>query len=131
MRLLSEVKGYLESVRELISCPEHWTQGAMARDNDGRDVDHVSRDAVCWCLGGAINKVYDDLHRDRELYVYMTGRHDAINVKLTRMKVNQKLSQLSSYGLGAAYPWASVTHFNDTHSHGEVLELLDQAISDS
>lgn len=120
---MSEVKGYLESVRKLIADPEYWTQGAMARDRVGRDVDEVSPDAVCWCLGGAINNVYEDLYHG------LTERCNMIIASLTRMKVSEKLSQLA-YGYNTDYPMSSLTHFNDTHSHSEVLELLDQAISD-
>lgn len=31
-----------------------WTQGKMARDNDGVSVRPLSDDATCWCAAGAI-----------------------------------------------------------------------------
>jgi hypothetical protein len=37
--------------------PEAWTQGAFARDAAGDDlIRPVDRDAVCWCVSGALYK---------------------------------------------------------------------------
>lgn len=48
-----------KTVRELLSVPERWTQGAMSLDVKGRPA--VRRaDAVCWCLAGAVRQVYPD-----------------------------------------------------------------------
>lgn len=46
----------LEMDRLLLS-DKCWTQEVGARDIDGKPVDPVSQDAVCWCLQGAAWKV--------------------------------------------------------------------------
>lgn len=35
-------------------CERGWTQGALARDASGNECPPGSKDAVCWCLEGAI-----------------------------------------------------------------------------
>jgi len=48
-----------KSMRALFSKPERWTRGQLARDKDGYGVDGVrSRNAVSFCLLGAIENVY-------------------------------------------------------------------------
>ena len=41
-----------EIARELREHPEHWTQGASARDSKGEPTDATSKSAVCWCALG-------------------------------------------------------------------------------
>jgi len=41
---------------ELRAHPEHWTQGAVARAETGKAVDHDCPTAVQWCLSGHVLK---------------------------------------------------------------------------
>lgn len=43
---------------QLLSKPEKWTQGVPARDRNNECCDPLHKDAVSWCLIGAINKCY-------------------------------------------------------------------------
>ncbi len=43
---------------ELLDSPDKWTQGADARDVDGEACAYNSTRADCWCLDGALAKVY-------------------------------------------------------------------------
>jgi hypothetical protein len=56
---------------ELLDSPDKWTKGAFARDKDGATVpyEQLADDAaVCWCLDGALMKVYGvDTHRYNEM----------------------------------------------------------------
>ena len=45
-------------ISELLSSPEKWTQRSYARDALGGTVQTRSKDAVCWCLVGALLKCY-------------------------------------------------------------------------
>lgn len=45
-------------IHELLRKPESWTQGFSARDSDGCPRTSHSKEAVCWCLSGAIRKCY-------------------------------------------------------------------------
>jgi len=44
----------LRKARELISQESAWTQGAFARDANGKPCGMTSDSAVCWCAGGAL-----------------------------------------------------------------------------
>lgn len=48
----------LKAVKEKINTPEKWTKGMYARDIYGNDAGLSGRDAVCWCLSGAIMACY-------------------------------------------------------------------------
>lgn len=52
------VAGGLRAVRELLSAPERWTQGENARDAEGHYVSPECPQACCWCLEGAILRVW-------------------------------------------------------------------------
>lgn len=43
-------------IKELLSAPEKWTQGAFCKTADGRDCGRV--EAVCFCLKGAMQVCY-------------------------------------------------------------------------
>lgn len=47
----------LRRLRKLLNDKSRWTRCAMARNRDGKPVDPVAPEAVCWCLGGAYIKV--------------------------------------------------------------------------
>lgn len=47
-------------LQKLFSNSKRWTKGAEARSKTGRSVDPKSRQAVCWCLSGAITKCYSN-----------------------------------------------------------------------
>lgn len=43
---------------ELLSDASKWTQGTYARDKSGLSINEYSRDAVCWCIRGAVKVCY-------------------------------------------------------------------------
>lgn len=56
------VADVLDAAADLLEKPKGWTQGAYARDADGRDVNpyekwRPSPEAVCFCLYGALAHV--------------------------------------------------------------------------
>ena len=52
----------LRAARKLIEKPEAWTQRVFARDIRGKPTDARSKDAVCWCMTGAVIRVGGDHH---------------------------------------------------------------------
>lgn len=94
----------LRQARALIEKPEHWTQGAFARDALRRQVRSFDAMAVCWCAVGAVGRVHptDD------------STHSEALAALLR-----------------AVPGCSVAGFNDApvRTHAEVLALYDRAIA--
>ena len=47
-------KDILRQAHKLLEDPAHWTQGARARDENGRKVRPEDPRAVCWCLESAV-----------------------------------------------------------------------------
>ena len=47
----------LKAARELLSTPERWTKGWSARDAAGNRLATTDPDAVCWCAGGAVERI--------------------------------------------------------------------------
>jgi hypothetical protein len=91
----------LRAARELISVPERWTQGELARGKSGRAVSPRGKAAVCWCAEGAISR-------------YAPPYGDAWTPSIDAL----------SSGLGE-----EAFAFNDTHTHAEVLALFDRTIA--
>lgn len=56
---------------ELLDSSSKWTQGTFARDSDGYSVYPTHKDAVQWCVMGALDVCYPDpnelLNKDWEL----------------------------------------------------------------
>lgn len=44
---------------ELLADESKWTTGAFARNADGVTRNARHDDSVCWCIQGAVNKIYD------------------------------------------------------------------------
>ncbi len=98
-------KETLTGARKLIENQQRWTQGAWGRDEDGNLVSYTSEHAVCWCSEGALKVVSGGRW---ELY-------SGARIALER-------------ALSAQGEATSLTGFNDTHNHNEVLALFDKAI---
>ena len=94
---------YLQTVRQKISNPQHWTKGAFARDSNGMAVMELNEEAVCWCIMGAVFAC--DNTNDQFV--------DGVYI----------VSQLI-FTMG--YP--TVSSFNDSSTHEQVLSMLDAAI---
>lgn len=89
---------------ELLDSPEKWTQRALARDADGREVDPTSADAVCWCMEGAFIATHDDEK----------------GAEFERLRAT-----LRKYGEPLGSPWI----FNDdaANTYEEVIAVLKEA----
>jgi hypothetical protein len=56
---MNTIKGAINmKVHELLNSPDKWTQRASARDVNNHVCLSDSANAKCWCLLGAISKVY-------------------------------------------------------------------------
>lgn len=64
---------------ELLDGPEKWTQGEGARDENGVPVYYNAKNAVCWCLMGALAKCYGSLTPD--WYAAVDKVNDALTQK--------------------------------------------------
>lgn len=57
MKQLKQTIQYLEAARELIEPKGSWTQGALARNKYGHEIDVDSRNACRFCTIGALARV--------------------------------------------------------------------------
>jgi hypothetical protein len=90
----------LKAARQLITDPAKWTQGWFARNAAGENVNALSQSAVCFCALGALDK-----------FNAVPATIDAITRQLPSDLV-------------------TISKFNDTHTHAEVLALFDAAIAE-
>lgn len=105
----SEIRTTLIAARERISEPEHWTQGRSARNAAGQAVGHNSPDAVAYCALGALAWAANwTVGRDPRSLTLYDQAAKALKGKETNLLIG---------------------HFNDSHTHAEVLALFDRAIA--
>src|ERR1700686_449534 len=52
----------VRKIKEILSSPEKWTQGYIAKDTHGKAVSTKDENAVCFCLIGATRKADPDFH---------------------------------------------------------------------
>lgn len=90
----------ITTVKQLLSDPKKWTKEYYALNIDGEFTDSNSSQAVCWCLIGAIRKVYD-----KENYFIMMA------------KVREKLGELHGH-------W-DIVHFNTNTNHEGLMKLVE------
>jgi len=104
----TEAIDLLREARALISDPDKWTQGTLARNAYGSEVAHYSPDACKWCAVGAISRVAASNNASYE----------------TEMSAYSALVQASRI----LFDSDAVGEVNDTHTHADVLALFDRAI---
>lgn len=89
------------TVAELLEDPARWTKKTSARNRAGYSAGPKGLDACCWCLRGAITRIYSD---------HPTMLMSALE------KVHQLLPGVES-----------LENWNDDSTHAEVLELVRRA----
>jgi hypothetical protein len=93
----------LKAARQLITDPAKWTQGELARDAEGNEINPNNDLATCFCAHGAIQYFTADetlSNADILLIAVCSDKHDCY-----------------------------VEDYNDTHTHAEVIALFDAAIA--
>lgn len=98
----------LTKARELISDESRWTKNDYAADNVGYVVEFSDPRACAFCALGAILRV--------------------VEAKDDNDPTAREADRLLVRAIGGTVPY-DVAVFNDTHSHGEVLDLFDRAIA--
>lgn len=107
---LNSIAATLTAARALIASPENWTIEVMARTVDDEYVSIGNALACKFCSMGAIRRaqwgITADFHHawDSPAFLYL---------KNTLIRVHN---------------YNNIPHFNDTHTHAEVIALFDAAI---
>lgn len=97
--------------RELISDPKKWTKGTDARNEKGDSVPSNAKDAVCFCMNGALARVRPRL---QDIGDIVKARNE---INLTLIGPEKDLSK-------------NFTDFNDNPgtTHADVLHVMDRTI---
>lgn len=103
----------LKAMRALISDPARWTQDAWARDASGRPVMEFDPTAVSFCMAGAWQHI---------IWAAFPARAEAPLRRDLVTSVAGTLRALTHMPTG---------EYNDTHSHAEVLAVVDRAIAEA
>lgn len=92
-------------IHELLSDRTKWTQGCAARDEKGNQAYIESKDAVCFCLVGALDRCYGRMTEERFL---------AAN------KIKERVKAKNGY--------ATIPEYNDapTRTYEQVLQLVKE-----
>lgn len=111
---MTTAKDVLVQAREIIARPEHWTQGASYRDQDGHNTTRET--AVSFCLGGAI---------DHATYCLCSDFDVAYTLNQRAIRLIDDVCQ------GEPGDFESCVKYNDHpgREHREVLAVLDKAIA--
>jgi len=99
---MNQLKSDLQAVRDLLADPKRWTQEYCGRTAEGTPITVPSPKAVCFCIMGAI---------------FQTKGTEYANELEDHLNASPLLD-------GVSY-----VHFNDTHTHAEVLALLDERLN--
>lgn len=94
------------TLQELFSDKKRWIKGDFARDKNGKGLPSKDKNAVCWCLLGAVNKVYREFPH----------KHNILS------KLNNSINKL--------YPnFYSIEKFND--NFGTTIEDIRKVVKDA
>lgn len=107
----------LKMARRLISDPNRWTKGELARDDAGKPVPPTSGSAYCWCAQGAIE--------------FVLGPRDLLTPRVSVFTgLMQKHTPRYTTESGLQQPHANLFTFNDLPetTHADILKLFDRAI---
>lgn len=86
-----------------------WTTGALARNSDGYYCSSLDRDAVCWCLHGALIKA------TIELDVPHSMRRSIVAMLISKLSIDRE------------YPYTNLALYNDTQESVEpILRILQE-----
>ena len=117
----------IKQIYELFQTPRNFTIGFWARDYMYAKVTTNDADACCWCLSGAVFRVYNVDIVDEPLESLPINLNDTFKLLWEKLPANLKMS-------GPNIPiWCyikNITEFNDRYGYTEVMRLL-QAVIDN
>lgn len=91
-------------VKELLKTKKKWCQGSFAYDKNGDIVNPRNKNAVCWCLVGAVQKCYPGLKNKNQ-----------------RQKIYKKIEKEIE-----SYDTRSIPNVNDDVDFKFIKKLIDK-----
>lgn len=110
----------LRAMRDLLSNPDAWTQGVLARDFIGSEIEPLADEARCWCLIGAICKVG---------HVSIGYGHPAYDELLDTLRERDEAAQLVIAAEMDIEDLVPVYNDAQDTTHADVLALIDATIA--
>ena len=110
-------KTLIQKTRTLIERKENWTKGAFARNFGGYVVESASNDAVCWCVSGALRRVF--AQEDAE------AKTDKMYEK---NNVFEQLNEVIKEGTKGVFGMISAFNDDSKTTHEDVLRVFDRVI---
>jgi len=75
----------LRQVDSLLASESQWTKQAMAKDANGEKVSIINLNATCWCLVGAVNKIFSTLPFDEQTNMVAARIQDALEYGIEKI----------------------------------------------
>ncbi len=107
----------LVAAKALVDTPDKWVKRFFARNSEGTPCPPTDRDAVCFCLLGALSHV-----KGMKIDRWQTP-HESANLMAEVIQGEPTDPQRPLMGYNV------VTNFNDKAQHAEMLEMLDKSIA--
>lgn len=112
----------LTSLKELLTPEERWIQGANALSPQKEPVSAVDPEACQWCLFGGLLNVLG-LEEEESGMIYWRPSPSLYRTLYDLLE--------ATIGEKEKKEFPSISLFNDTHTHQDVLSLLDLALEKS
>ncbi|RKU19010.1 hypothetical protein C6501_01680 [Candidatus Poribacteria bacterium] len=114
----------LQDVKKLLSSPERWTRGTLARNRKGK-TNWQNSNAESFCMTGAVNRIIYDLAIDNKAKVWtdtMAALFDAITADAKEpLYIQRKGGQAMTL-------YRMIARFNDKSTYNDIIRILDKAI---
>ena len=132
----------VKQVYKLFQTRENFTIGSLARNHRGREITSNDVDACCWCLSGAVLRVYNldfyNLAATANIACkyadYKTPKELPERLKDTFKLLWEKIPAGSK--IGYSYPSIcsyidGIARFNDIYGYTGVMRLLQAVVDDT
>ena len=117
-----DTRQLLIDAKALIADPTHWLQNGAMRDKDGNPLNMIGDPkACCWCLTTAIRWCAQSI-------AWNPGPAMANSVRCYDGAINA-LGSILGTPTNMIDNRRKLQRYNDTHSHAEVMTLLDKVIN--
>lgn len=120
---LSFEEQVLMNTRLVLTDPWNMIQGAWGADKNGKEVNHLNKNSVRFCVVGALERTMHLLCGGKFVNQKILGQFVEYLNSVTQLVCSEKVKHCPTIGILGANDW-----FPFDKSHALVLEILDTAI---
>ncbi len=114
----------LQDVKKLLSSPERWTRGTLARNRKGK-TNWQNSNAESFCMTGAVNRIIYDLAIANKSKVWTETMKALFNTIIADAK---EPPYIQRKGGPAMTLYRMIARFNDRSTYNDIIRILDKAI---